>query len=480
MSALARMFVGCCLVAVATGSGSQGQDHTQAVLSSIDANSDRYAQIARQIWDLAEVGYRETESCALLQQQLRGAGFRIEAGTAGMPTAFVASYGTGQPVIAILAEYDALPGITQDAVADRKPLPAKEAGHACGHNLFGAGSTAAAIAVKEWLTRTGAKGTIRLYGTPAEEGGAGKVYMVREGLFRDVDAVLHWHAGSNNDASPGNSLANLSAKFRFRGVSSHAAAAPERGRSALDGVEAMNHMANLMREHVPEDTRMHYVITSGGAAPNVVPDFAEVYYYVRHPDSKQVAEIFDRLVKISQGAALGTGTTVEHEIIHAVYAMLPSDALARVMDRNLRKVGGVQYSSEEQVFAERIRMSFGADAPPLTNANRIEQLELKEASGSTDVADVSWAAPTAGLRTATWVPGTASHSWQAAAASGTSIGVKGMLVAAKTLTLTAIDLFTDAQALNDAKAEYRKRVGPDFVYKALIGNRPPPLDYRAR
>jgi aminobenzoyl-glutamate utilization protein B len=480
MSALARIFVGCCLVALVTGSSSQGQDHTQAVLSSIDANRDRYAQIARQIWDLAEVGYRETESCALLQQQLRGAGFRIESGTAGMPTAFVASYGAGQPVIAILAEYDALPGITQDAVADRKPLPTKEAGHACGHNLFGAGSTAAAIAVKEWLTRTGAKGTIRLYGTPAEEGGAGKVYMVREGLFRDVDAVLHWHAGSSNDASPGSSLANLSAKFRFRGVSAHAAAAPERGRSALDGVEAMNHMANLMREHVPEDTRMHYVITNGGAAPNVVPDFAEVYYYVRHPDSKQVAEIFDRLVKTSQGAALGTGTTVEHEIIHAVYAMLPSEALALVMDRNLRKVGGVQYSSEEQVFAERIRMSFGANAPPLTNANRIEQLELKEAGGSTDVADVSWAAPTAGLRTATWVPGTASHSWQAAAASGTSIGVKGMLVAAKTLTLTAIDLFTDTQTLNDAKAEYRKRVGSDFVYKALIGNRPPPLDYRAR
>lgn len=480
MRTLGRTFAGLCMVAVATGAGSQGQDHRQAVLSSIDANRDRYAQIARQIWDLAEVGYRETRSCALLQQQLRAAGFRIEPGVAGMPTAFVASYGAGQPVIAILAEYDALPGITQDAVADRKPLPTKEAGHACGHNLFGTGSTAAAIAVKEFLTRSGSRGTIRLYGTPAEEGGAGKVYMVREGLFRDVDAVLHWHAGSRNDASPGNSLAVVSAKFRFHGTSAHAAAAPERGRSALDGVEAMNHMANLMREHVPEDTRVHYVITSGGAAPNVVPDFAEVYYYVRHPDSKQAAEIFDRLVKTSEGAALGTGTTVEHEIIHAVYAMLPSDALARVMDRNLRKVGGVQYTPEEQVFAERIGISFGATAPALANANRIEQLELKEAGGSTDVADVSWVVPTAGLYTATWVPGTASHSWQAAAASGTSIGVTGMLVAAKTLTLTAIDLLTDAQALNEAKAEHRKRAGSDFVYKALVGNRPPPLDYRAR
>jgi aminobenzoyl-glutamate utilization protein B len=467
------------VVALATGAG-RAQDQAQAVMASIDARRDHYAQLARRIWDLAEVGYRETESAALLQQELQSAGFRIETGVAGMPTSFVASYGEGQPVIAILAEYDALPGITQDAVTDRKPLAAKEAGHACGHNLFGTGSTAAGIAVKDWLMRSGTKGTIRVYGTPAEEGGAGKVYMVREGLFRDVDAVLHWHAGSRNDASPGSSLANLSAKFRFRGVSSHAAGAPERGRSALDGVEAMNHMANLMREHVPEDTRIHYVITSGGAAPNVVPDFAEVYYYVRHPDAKQVAEIFPRLLRAAEGAALGTGTTVEHEVIHGVYSMLRSDALARVMDRNLRKVGGVQYSPEELMFADRIRPTLGSGVPPVTEANRIEPFELKEAGGSTDVADVSWVVPTTGLYTATWVPGTPSHSWQALATSGTSIGVKGMLVAAKTLSLTAIDLLRDSRTLSEAKAEHQKRVGSDFVYTALVGNRPPPLDYRGK
>ena len=468
---------GLLVLAVVTG---RGQDHTPAVLASIEANHDRYAQLARRIWDLAEVGYRETESAALLQQELRSAGFGIEPGVAGMPTSFVASYGEGQPVIAILAEYDALPGITQDAVAERRPLPAKEAGHACGHNLFGTASTAAGIAVKEWMVRSGAKGTIRVYGTPAEEGGAGKVYMVREGLFRDVDAVLHWHAGALNDASPGSSLANLSAKFRFHGLSAHAAGAPERGRSALDGVEAFNHMANLMREHVPEDTRIHYVITNGGAAPNVVPDFAEVYYYVRHPDPKEVAQIFPRLVKAAEGAALGTGTTVDHEIIHGVYSMLRNDALARVMDRNLRKVGGIQYTPEEQAFAERIRPTLGGDVPPVAVTSRIEPFEPKEAGGSTDVADVSWVVPTTGLYTATWVPGTPSHSWQALATSGTSIGVKGMLLAAKTLSLTAIDLFRDARTLSEAKAEHRKRVGPDFVYRALVGNRPPPLDYRAK
>jgi aminobenzoyl-glutamate utilization protein B len=467
------------LLTLAAGHG-YAQDGTGAALASLDAGRERYAGIAQQIWNFAEVGYQEVKSSALLQEQLRAAGFRIEAGVAGIPTAFVASYGQGAPVIGILAEFDALPGITQEAVPERKLIPGKEAGHACGHHLFGTGSVAAAIAVKDWLAQTRRPGTIRLYGTPAEEGGGGKVYMVREGLFRGVDAVLHWHAADRNDASPGSSLANMSAKFRFRGVSAHAAGAPERGRSALDGVEAMNHMVNLMREHVPEDTRIHYVITSGGAAPNVVPDFAEVYYYVRHPEPRQVQEIFGRVVKASEGAATGTGTTVEHEVIHGLYAMLANEALARVMDRNLRRVGGVEYTTEERAFAERIRPTLGAEVRALESAKEIEPFAIKEAGGSTDVADISWVVPTTGLRAATWVPGTPSHSWQAIAAGGTSIGVKGMLVAAKTLTLTAIELFSDAQVLREAQAEYRRRAGPDFVYRALVGNRPPPLDYRNR
>ncbi|HEX7120917.1 MAG TPA: amidohydrolase [Gemmatimonadaceae bacterium] len=460
----------------ATSAAAQGA--RDAALAALTARQAHYASVAHQIWDLAEVGYQERESSALLQSELKAAGFTIEAGVAGMPTAFVASFGSGKPVIGILAEFDALPGITQDASPERHPLPNKPAGHACGHHLFGTGSVAAAIAVKDWLTRSGTTGTIRLYGTPAEEGGAGKVYMVREGLFKDVDVVLHWHAADRNDASPGASLANKSAKFRFHGVSAHAAAAPERGRSALDGVEAMNYMVNLMREHVPEDTRIHYVITSGGSAPNVVPDFAEVFYYVRHPDPKMVAELFDRVVKASEGAAMGTGTTVEHEVIHGIYALLPNDTLARVMDRNLRAVGGVTYTPEERAFAERLRPSLGPDAPPIEQAASIERFEMKEAGGSTDVADVSWVVPTAGLRTATWVPGTPAHSWQAIAAGATSIGVKGMMVAAQTLARTAMDLFSNPALVAAAQAEYRNRVGPDFTYVPLVGNRAPPLDYR--
>ncbi len=354
-----------------------------------------------------------------------------------------------------------------------------EAGHACGHHLFGAGSTGAAIATKEWLQATGAPGTIRLYGTPAEEGGAGKVYMVRAGLFGDVDAVLHWHPGDGNSASPSTSLANKSAKFRFHGVSAHAAAAPHRGRSALDGVEAMNHMVNLMREHVPQETRIHYVITSGGSAPNVIPDFAEVFYYVRHPDPSSVQELFDRVLAAAQGAATGTGTTMEYEVIHGLYNLLPNETLQRVMWENLNRVGGVRYDDTERAFAELLRASLPEDAPSLESAQEVLPYDfVREGMGSTDVADVSWMVPTAGLRTATWVPGTASHSWQAIAAGGMSIGAKGMLVAAKTLALTAVEILSRPALVDAAAAEQADRVGPDFVYRPLVGDRSPPLDYR--
>ena len=460
--------------------GASGQDGTATVSRALDANRDRASKVALEIWDFAEVGYQETRSSALLQQQLRDAGFAVEAGVAGMPTAFVASYGSGTPVIGILAEFDALPGITQQATPERAPAPQKDAGHACGHHLFGTASTFAAIAVKDWLASSRTAGTIRVYGTPAEEGGAGKVYMVRGGLFKDVDAVLHWHASDRNDASHSTSLANKSAKFRFHGVSAHAAAAPERGRSALDGVEAMNHMVNMLREHVPQESRIHYVITQGGSAPNVIPDFAEVFYYVRHPDPQQVQAIFERVAKAADGAALGTGTRVEHEIIHGIYAVLPNEPLARAMDANLRQVGGVFYDPTERAFAETLRKSLGDDPPPLESAAEIAPFEFYRSGGSTDVADVSWVVPTAGLRTATWVPGTPAHSWQAVAAGGTTIGVKGMMVAAKTLASTAVDLFTTPALVENARAAYRKQLPPGWSYQPLLGDREPPLDYRKK
>lgn len=258
-----------------------GQTNKKAVQKSVEKRTKEYEQIAKSIWNWAEVGYQEEKSSGLLKKTLSNEGFSIESGVAEIPTAFVAEYGSGKPTIGILAEFDALPGISQEVATERKPIIDSGAGHACGHHLFGTASTAAAIAVKDYLKNTGQKGTIRLYGTPAEEGGSGKVYMVRAGLFDDVDVVLHWHASDRNAANPSTSMANRSAKFRFHGYSAHAAGAPEKGRSSLDAVEAMNHMVNLMREHVPDGSRIHYVITRGGHAPNVVPDYAEVFYYVR-------------------------------------------------------------------------------------------------------------------------------------------------------------------------------------------------------
>lgn len=457
------------------------QDAKQNMARFIDQNATAYGEVAQEIWELAEVGYMEHESSEMLQGMLRDAGFEIAAGVAGIPTAFVASWGGGGPVVGIMAEFDALPGINQSRSAERDPIPGKIAGHACGHHLFGTGSVAAALAVRDWLESTGTPGTVRLYGTPAEEGGAGKVYMVRAGLMNDVDAMLHWHAGSQNDASASSSLANKSGMFRFYGQSAHAAAAPWRGRSALDGVEAMNDMVNMMREHVTPASRIHYVITSGGSAPNVIPDFAEVYYYIRHPEPEEVRAMFERVVKTAEGAALGTETRMEYEVIHGIYNVLPNEALGRAMHANLSRVGGVPYTAEERRFAEAIRATFPPDSPPIESAMQVQPFEVIEVGqgGSTDVGDVSWQVPTAGLSTATWVPGTSAHSWQAVAAGGTEIGNKGMINAAKAIAYTAYDLFTQPALLEAARDEFLRRRGPDYVYEPLLGDRDPPLDYRA-
>jgi len=455
--------------------GSQAQEDA---LKTLDSNSGQYGEIALQIWEWAELGYKEVQSSALLQETLAAEGFRIEKGVAGIPTAFVAEYGSGSPVIGILGEFDALPGLSQKAIP-QKESAGGAGGHACGHHLFGTASAAAAIAAKNWLKAGGHQGTIRFYGCPAEEGGSGKVYMVRAGLFDDLDVALHWHPGDRNDASASASLANKSAKFRFYGVSAHAAGAPDKGRSALDGVEAMNAMVNMMREHIPERARIHYVITDGGKAPNVVPDYAEVYYYARHNTREVVVDIFDRIVKAAEGAALGTGTTMDYEMVGGTYELLPNIALQRIVDKNLNAVGGVSYTAEERSFAEKISTSLGQEALQEEIAASVQPFKtVGRAYGSTDVGDVSFAVPTAGIRIATWVPGTPAHSWQAVAAGGTSIGLKGMMVAAKTLAATAIDLYSDPETIAAAKAEFLERRGTDFEYFPLLGDRPPALNYR--
>lgn len=452
----------------------------QILVESIEQNLDTYRKLAMEIWGYAEVGYQEYQSSRALQQMLTTSGFTIQPAVAGMPTAFVASYGSGKPVIGILGEFDALPGVSQDSTPERRILNERGAGHACGHHLFGVGSAAAAIALRHWMEKEGIEGTIRLYGTPAEEGGGGKIYMVKAGLFDDVDVVLHWHPSSENSADAASSLSNKSAKFRFYGQAAHAAGSPERGRSALDGVEAMNHMVNMMREHISSKSRIHHVITRGGEAPNVVPEFAEVFYYCRHPDPDEVRKNFEWIVQAAEGAALGTQTRMEYEVIHGLFNVLPNEALSRVMHRNLLKVGGVYYDEKEMVFAKKLSESFGDIPFNLESSRAVRPFRIQEegAGGSTDVGDVSWVVPTAGMRASTWVAGTAAHSWQAVASGGTSIGIKGMTVAAKTLAMTAGDLFTDQTLIAESWKEIDRRRGKDFQYKSLVGDREPPLDYR--
>ena len=454
------------------------QEDERKMLNALDNKTESYSDIAHQIWNWAEMGYLEVKSSALLQKTLKEEDFSIKKGVAGIPTAFIAEYGSGSPVIAILGEYDALPGLSQQAVPEKKSA-GTAAGHACGHHLFGTASTAAAIAVKNWLKSSGNSGTIRFYGCPAEEGGSGKVYMVREGLFNDVDLALHWHPSSQNAANAGAALANKSAKFRFYGISAHAAGSPEKGRSALDGVEAMNMMVNMMREHIPERARIHYVITEGGKAPNVVPNFAEVYYYARHSSRDVVIDIFDRIIKAAEGAALGTGTTMDFELIGGTHELLPNLTLQQVLYKKLEQVGGVTYNDDERLFADQISTTLGYESTDIETATSIVPYKTTgRAYGSTDVGDVSFVVPTVGMSAATWVPGTPAHSWQAVAAGGTSIGHKGMMVAAKTLALTAVHIFKNQDLVKTAREEFLERRGENFEYSPLLGDRAPALDYR--
>ncbi len=460
--------------------GQKVSKEKQKIIDALDQKEATYAETAMQIWQHAEIGYQEFKSCVLLQDILIKEGFEVEEGVASLPTGFIASYGSGKPVVAILAEYDALPGVSQEAVPYRKEREdGTKSGHACGHHLFGTGGVAAAIEVKDWLAKTGTQGTIRVYGTPAEEGGSGKVYMARDGFFDDVDVAMYWHAGNQNSVRVASNLAIASVKYRFKGISAHAAGAPERGRSALDGVESMNYMMNLMREHVPSESRIHYVITHGGEAPNVVPAFAEVYYFIRHPDMRIVKDILARSIEAAEGAAKGTGTTMEYEMTGGSFNILPNAVLAKIMHDNLTMVGGVKYSPEEYAFAEKLMATYKSDGLTPEMASEIQPFVISEIAGnySTDAGDVSWIVPMISMSTATWPPGTPGHSWQAVAAGGTSMGIKGMTVASKTMAMTVIDIFKNPSTVDKAKAELDKRRGDNFVYKPIIGDRKPALDY---
>lgn len=456
----------------------------QPVLAQKTAMSDSIRQrervtwdLASQIWSLAEPGYQETKSAGLLADHLQQAGFRVERGVAEIPTAFTATYGEGKPVIAILGEYDALPGLSQQAIPEQLPRDGATYGHGCGHHLFGAASASAAIAIAEQIRSGHLKGTVRFYGCPAEEGGSGKSFMVRAGLFQDCDAALHWHPAGRNTAGDSSCLARAAVKFQFHGRSAHAAGAPEQGRSAVDAVELACHASELLREHTPDFTRIHHVITSGGSAPNVVPDFAEVFFYVRHPKAEVVRELYPRLVKCAQAGALATETKLDEIYLGGTMELLPNNRLAEVELANLRELNDLKYDAEQNVFAQRIRETLQKPLP-FDSLSQVTDTSGEVGKGSTDVGDVSWVVPTAGFTTACFVPGTTSHSWQAVAAGGTSIGRQGMQLAARTLAATAWDLMTQPDILVQAKAEFHQRLEGRKYESLLLPDQKPPLDYR--
>lgn len=470
------------------------QADKQKALNWISENESRIIEVSDKIWEFAELGLQEFKSSSLLTEQLRKAGFNVEMGVAGMPTAFVATYSSGRPVIGVMGEYDALPGLSQKPLPTQEPLVEGAPGHGCGHNIHGASGMAGAIGAKVAMEANGIKGTLKFFGTPAEESASGKVFMVREGIFDGVDAVLSHHPGSMNTGGLSSSLANNSLKFHFYGVSSHAAGSPEQGRSAMDAVELMNVGVNFLREHVIQEARIHYVVEAGGDQPNVVPAYARSWYLIRAPERDQVDLICNRILEIARGAAIMTGTTHKVGFIKAVYNELPNHALSELVVSNMREIGAPRYTEEEQKFAREIAKSITPESKraSLRKSKRpgwekLMDVDLDQtipdawnegevSPGSTDVSDVSWKAPTMEFTTATFVLGTPGHSWQNTAQSGMGIGHKSLIFAAKTISASVLDLLTKADLLKKVRDEFERKLAGRTYKSPLPPEVKPPLD----
>lgn len=450
-------------------------------LTYLDQSFSTYDSLQKTIHRHAETGYLEYRSAEALCRHLEGEGFSIERGVAGIPTAFIATFGSGKPVIGLMAEYDALPGMAQDTVPFVS-VPANGGnGHGCGHNLLGTGAVAGAVAISKWLAQ-GHPGTVRLFGCPAEEGGGGKAYMTREGCFDGLDAMLDWHPDTQITVNDRSGLANVQVRFCFKGVSAHASGAPEKGRSALDAVEAFDHMMNLMREHVPSTARIHYVITDGGKAPNVVPERAEVLYYFRSPDREVVRDMLERALQAAEGAAMGTGTSLEYEIVSGNYERLPNAALAALVYRKLEEAGGIRLDAREEAFARTMMANSGV-ADPDAALLRLSTVVPPAADSpfakvSSDVGNVTWAVPVGSFRMAAFVPAGSGHCWQQVASGGTTIGTKGALAAARVFYLTAVELYSSPGTLAAVRKEFLEKRGADFRFRPLMGDREPPIPGR--
>jgi aminobenzoyl-glutamate utilization protein B len=442
----------------------------------IDDNSKNLAKMSDKIWGYAELGLWETKSSKLISDELEKHGFKLKRGVAGMPTAFVAEWGKGGPCIGVQGEFDALPLISQKVKTEKDPLKPGHAGHGCGHNVHGVSGMAGAIALRYELESEKIKARVKFFGTPAEENYAGKVFMVKEGLYDDVDACLSHHPSSANTARLSSSTAVNGVKFHYYGKTSHAAGHPEQGRSALDAVELMNIGVNYLREHIIQDARVHYVIEVGGGQPNVVPDYARSWYYIRAPERDQLDPIYKRILKIAEGAAMMTETTLKVEFIDGLYNIIPNRVVAETVVKNMREVGTPHYTKKELEFAAEIAKSFPKEQKidmlrkiKLPNYEKYIDVNLptdvldpmgegEVMAGSSDVGDVSWKCPTVEFGTTLNVLGAPGHSWQFVAMSGGTVAHKSLVFAAKTIAGTALDLITQSELLTEAKKEHADRL----------------------
>lgn len=459
----------------------------ETILNHLDDQDEKLSYIAKEIWDNPQVALTETFASKLLADELEREGFTIEWGAGGMPTAFVATWGEGAPIIGFLGEYDALPGLSQSLSTEKEPLEQGGAGHGCGHNLFGTACMGSVVALKKAMIEEEIGGTIRFYGCPAEETLVGKTFMARDGVFDDLDAAISWHPGSTNIVWNGSSLAMNSFRVNFHGVAAHAGGSPHLGRSALDAVMLMDAGVNYMREHVMQEARVHSVVTSGGQAPNVVPAYAQVWYFVRAPHRDQVDEIYNWMLDIAKGAALMTQTTHDVEFITGCYDVLPNDVLSNLLLAKMMELGEMNFTEQEQSFAKELQETFptgsvkrgyewmeksavsGAVEPDDRDVPLWEKVLPHSSTpplmgGSTEVGDVSWITPTGQITTTCWPLGTPGHSWQTVASSGSSIGAKGMLFAAKAMALAGLELLVNDELLQQAKDAFDEaRDGQEYV-----------------
>jgi aminobenzoyl-glutamate utilization protein B len=444
-----------------------------AAVAAVDRHARDLEGLSDRIWAYAETALREHKSAAALADYAEQQGFRVERGVAGMPTAFVASYGQGRPVIGVMGEYDALPGISQKALSEKAALVEGAAGHGCGHNLFGAASLGAALAIKEQIAAGKLRGTVRFYGTPAEEDYGGKVYMAREGLFDGLDAVLAWHPGDRTQADMLSSQAMVDVIVEFHGKAAHAASDPWNGRSAVDALEIFTHGVNMMREHTRPTSRLHYTIVAGGDVPNVVPEYAKVWLWARDWKRSEVEGLLARIRKLADGAATMTETTAKLTVQGGSWEMLVNESGARLLNANLLWLGPAVYTEQEQAFAKQLQRATGV--PEVGMFAGIKPLDGQEPEGgSTDVGDISWIAPTLHVTVATAPLDAPWHAWPVVATGGMSIGHKGLVRAAKTLAATMVDLYEQPATLAAVQAEFKAKKG-NTEYKSYVPDGPPPV-----